>query len=72
MIAEGDTVVFRWCLAGTHSSDIPTPFGAAKASGKRVAHRGFSLHHLKDGMIIDDLFGSNIMDYWAQLGVLPK
>ncbi len=72
MIAEGDTVVFRWTIAGTHVNDIPTPFGTAKATGKKVAHRGFSLHHLKDGMIIDDLFGSNVMDYYAQLGVLPN
>ena len=72
LIGEGDTVILRWTIAGTHSTDTPTPFGLAKASGKHVAHRGFSLHHLKDGMIIDDLFGSNIMDYWAQLGVLPK
>ena len=72
MIAEGDTVVFRWTLAGTHVNDIPTPLGVAKATGKKVVHRGFSLHHLKDGKIIDDLYGSNLLDYYAQLGVLPK
>ena len=71
MIAEGDAVVFRWTITGTHVNPITTPFGVARPTGKKIVRTGFSMHHLKDGKIIDDLFGSNALDYYAQLGVVP-
>jgi steroid delta-isomerase-like uncharacterized protein len=50
IVAEGDKVVVRWTLNGTHEGD----FLGTQATGKRVTTSGISIFRLADGKITDD------------------
>lgn len=70
MIAEDDKVVVRATITSTHNSDVPTPFGIAKATGKKVVFSAITIHQLANGKIIRDTFENNMLDFFQQLGVL--
>ncbi len=55
MVAEGDTVVSRWTMRGTHLG----PFEEIAPTGKTVAASGISIFHFADGKIVDDFFESS-------------
>jgi steroid delta-isomerase-like uncharacterized protein len=59
VIAEGDTVVTRWTLTGTHRGD----FMGVPPTGRRVSVTGMSLDHLADGQITSGF------DAWDALGL---
>ncbi|KAA6464748.1 cupin domain-containing protein [Acidobacteria bacterium AB60] len=48
-IAEGDTVVSRWSITGTHQSE----FQGIPATGRAVQLHGLELNHVRDGKIAD-------------------
>jgi predicted ester cyclase len=67
IIAEGDTVLLRWSMTGTHSGSL---FGR-KATGKKVKAFGTEIVRIKDGKIIehnDD--GIHVLELLRQLGWL--
>lgn len=71
MIAEGDKVVVRSTITGTHSNDFPTPFGIAKPTGKLIKFSAITIHRLENGKIVEDIFENNNLEFYQQLGVLP-
>jgi steroid delta-isomerase-like uncharacterized protein len=58
-IAEGDTVVTRWTMRGTHQGDL---FGTAP-TGRRVEVEGITIFRVQDGRIVER---------WAQLDALGQ
>jgi steroid delta-isomerase-like uncharacterized protein len=48
LIAEGETVVSRWHLTGTHLG----PYQGVLASGKKISVDGLSIDRLANGMVI--------------------
>ena len=71
MIAEGDKVMFRWTITGTHTNEMPTPFGPAKPTGKLITATGITIHRIENGKIVEDIFENSSLNYFMQLGVLP-
>ena len=71
MIAEGDKVVFRWTITGTHANEFPTPFGPAKPTGKQIKFTGITIHRIENGKIVEDVFENASLNYYIQLGVIP-
>lgn len=50
LIAEGDSVVARWTMEGTHSGSL---MGEAP-TGKRFSLRGLTYYRLVNGQIVED------------------
>lgn len=50
LIAEGDLVVERWTLTGTHTG---APFLGAPASGRKLRSTGMSIYRIVDGKIVE-------------------
>ena len=68
ILCEGDRVVTRWHLTGTHSG---TDFQGIKASGKSVAVDGVSIDTIKDGVVLDGFDAWDSLRFRQQLGVIP-
>jgi predicted ester cyclase len=71
MIAEGDKVVSRWTIRGTHKGDLVTPYGPVSPTGRQVTYTGISIHRLADGKIVDDRFEGDVLGLLQQVGALP-
>ena len=74
-VAEGDLVVTRWTMRGTHRGPYRSgALGRTLApTGRRVAVPAIGIHRLADGRIVESL-GLNIddsVDLLLQLGILP-
>ena len=53
IIAEGDKVVARWTLHGTHQGDVESPLGRIPPTGKQVAFSGMHIFRIADGKIVE-------------------
>ena len=69
IVAEGETVVTRWTLTGTHSG---APFEGQPASGAAIRVGGMSLDHIRDGMIASGFDGWDELGFRRQLGLLAE
>ena len=67
IVAEGDVVVTRWTLTGTHSG---ADFEGRPASGAAIKVGGMSLDHIRDGMIASGFDGWDELGFRRQLGVV--
>jgi steroid delta-isomerase-like uncharacterized protein len=67
MVADGDTVITRYTARGTHQGE----FNGIPATGRTIAVPGMSYYRLKDGKIVEDRPGINILALLTQLGVAP-
>jgi steroid delta-isomerase-like uncharacterized protein len=68
LIAEGDQVVERWTVRGTHQG----PFQSIPATGKHVTFTGIDVFRIVDGKIL--LVGQSLdqLGLLQQLGVIPQ
>jgi len=71
MIAEGDKVVTRWTIHGTHNGDFVTPQGPIPPTGKQVTYTGITINRLADGKIVEDRFEGDVLGLLQQIGALP-
>ena len=67
MVAEGDTVVSRWTLTGTHTG----PFLGIAPTGRSIRVGGMSLDHLQDGLLVSGFDGWDNLGLRQQLGAIP-
>ena len=67
IIAEGDKVVTRWTLTGTHRGE----FMGIPATGKRVSVTGMSLDHMGDAQIKSGFDAWDALGLRQQLGAIP-
>ena len=70
LVAEGDTVVARWRMTGTHEGDLAGPTMSVPPSGKRIDVWGMSLCRIEGGMVTEDWERFDMMEFLGQLGVL--
>jgi predicted ester cyclase len=73
-VAEGDLVVTRWTMRGTHRGPYRSgALGRTLApTGRRVAVPGTSIHRLAGGRIVEAwVRGNDSVDLLLQLGALP-
>jgi steroid delta-isomerase-like uncharacterized protein len=68
MVAEGDTVVARWTLTGSHTG----PFLGIPPTGRAIRVGGMSLDHLKDGVLVSGFDGWDNLGLRQQLGAVPE
>ncbi|HEU5431149.1 MAG TPA: ester cyclase [Thermomicrobiales bacterium] len=67
LVAEGDTVVSRWTLTGTHRGE----FMGIPPTGHTIRVGGMSLDHLRDGKLVSGFDGWDALGLRRQLGALP-
>ena len=54
LVAEGDRVVARWRMTGTHEGDLAGPTMSVPPSGKRIDLWGMSLCRIEGGMVTEN------------------
>jgi len=64
LIAEGDTVVHRWTVRGTHKGEV---IGLAP-TGREVTAGGISLFRIADGRIVEHWAYADELGFLDQLG----
>jgi predicted ester cyclase len=63
MIAEGDNVVWRWRMRGTHRGE----YQGAAPTGKTVTFTGITIARLANGKIVEDRFESSSPSFEQQV-----
>jgi steroid delta-isomerase-like uncharacterized protein len=70
MVAEGDKVVTRWTMRGTHQGETE---GLGPATGKRIEITGIGMYKLTDeGKIAEFWDHFDALGMMQQLGLIPK
>jgi steroid delta-isomerase-like uncharacterized protein len=67
VIAEGDKVVVRHRLQGTHQAELQ----GVPATGKQVQVNGIVIFRIENGKIAEAWLNADIMGMMQQLGVVP-
>jgi predicted ester cyclase len=68
IVAEGDKVVVRGTVSGTHTD---ADFFGVPASGKRLEWSGIDVSRVVDGKIVERWLNADIMSLMQQLGLAP-
>jgi steroid delta-isomerase-like uncharacterized protein len=68
LVAEGDTVVKRFTVRGTHTGD----FNGIPPMGKQFTLKGIDILRLVDGKIQEIWIGYDMLGVLQQLGVMPQ
>lgn len=68
-IAEGNKVVTRWTLRGTHQGDIEE-FGPP--TGRQVEIKGISICRIEGGKIVEEWNSYDNLGVMQQLGLVPE
>ena len=69
IICEGDRVVTRWHLTGTHTG---ADYLGLKASGAKVAVDGVSIDTVANGQVVEGFDAWDSLGFRAQIGLIPK
>jgi steroid delta-isomerase-like uncharacterized protein len=67
-IAEGDLVVLRWSLTGTHRGE----FLGIPPTGQAVTLHGIDMYRLQDGKIAEHWNVVDMFSFCQQIGALPR
>ena len=70
MVAEGDSIAYRYTFRGRHSgqsSTLPIP-----PTGKEVSLVGSIVVHIAEGKIVEEFEHSDYLGFLQQLGVVPS
>jgi len=67
IVAEGDTVAFRWRMEGTHKG----PLMGHNATEKSFVHFGNDMVTIRDGRIAEHFSADNIGELLQSLGISP-
>jgi steroid delta-isomerase-like uncharacterized protein len=69
VIAEGDKVVTRYTIHGTHRGETEE-FGPP--TGKQVKLEGITIHRIEDGKIVEEWERYDNLSILQQLGLVPE
>ncbi len=67
MIAEGDKVVARWTLRGTHKGE----WRGIAPTNKQVTLTGVYIFRIADGKDVEDWLEADYLSFMQQLGAIP-
>ena len=72
MVAEGDMLVVRWRMTGTHEGELAGPTMTIAPTGKSIDIWGMSMYRMEGGMAKEIWERFDMMEFLGQLGVLPR
>ena len=67
LVAEGDRVVVRWTLRGTHTG----PFRDLAPTGKKIANNGVAIFRIADGKIVHATVETDRLGFLMAIGRIP-
>jgi steroid delta-isomerase-like uncharacterized protein len=67
-IAEGDKVVTRWTIRGTHQGEIEE-FGPP--TERQIEIKGITIHRIENGKIVEEWERYDNLSVMQQLGLIP-
>jgi predicted ester cyclase len=71
VITEGDKVVTRWTMTGTHTGLArQSQMGEVKPTGKPVTVQGITIHQIQNGVIVDSWGATGKLEALVQLGLV--
>lgn len=68
LVAEGDKVLTRWTLTGTHRGE----FLGAAGTGNKIKVEGMSLDRIEDGLVAEGFDGWDNYGFRKQLGLISE
>ena len=68
MVAEGDKVVYRYSVRGTHEND----FMGIAATGKQISFTGIHIYRVANGQLQEEWENWDMLGVMRQLGGLPQ
>lgn len=68
IVAEGDQVVYRWTIRGTHQGE----FMGAAATDQRVTVSGVTFFRIADGQLVEGWVLTDQLGLRQQLGLIPN
>jgi steroid delta-isomerase-like uncharacterized protein len=68
LIAEGDRVVYRYTVRGTHQKD----FMGIAAAGKQIEFTGIHIYRVEGGKLQEEWENWDTLGLMRQLGVIPQ
>ena len=68
-VAEGDKVVSRYTIRGTHQGD---EFFGVPATGERIEMRGIQIDRLEGGKMVEERAEFDLLGALQQLGAIPE
>ena len=68
VIAEGDKVVTRWTIRGTHQGELEE-YGPL--TGKQIEIKGITIHRIEGGKIAEEWERYDNLSVMQQLGLVP-
>jgi steroid delta-isomerase-like uncharacterized protein len=69
VIAEGDKVVTRWTVRGTHQGEVEE-FGPP--TGRRAEITGITIHRIEGDKIVEEWNSYDNLSVMQQLGLMPE
>lgn len=66
-IAEGERVAVCWTISGTQKGE----FMEIPPTGREISVEGITIHHLKDGKILDSYAKWDVLGLLQELGAVP-
>ncbi len=69
MVAEGDKVVTRFSIRGTHQGESEA---LGPPTGNRIEVTGITIEQFSDGKIVEDWTNFDAMGLMQQLGLVPE
>jgi steroid delta-isomerase-like uncharacterized protein len=69
VIAEGDKVVTRWTIRGTHQGEIEE-FGPP--TGRQAEIQGITIHRIQGGRIVEEWNSYDNLSLLQQLGLMSE
>jgi predicted ester cyclase len=70
LVAEGDRVVCRMRMSGTHKGDLEFKRMPLKATGRRVEAQQIGIYRIEEGRIVEHWSLRDELAFMRQLGVL--
>lgn len=67
MIAEGDLVVVRYTIRGTHKGDLM----GIPPTGKQVTWTGIDIFRFVNGKLVEEWYNGDDLGLLQQIGVIP-
>lgn len=67
-VAEGDTVVTRFTVKGTHKGS----FQGVAPTGKKLNSSGIAVHRISNGKIVEEWANFDQMGMMQQIGAIPE